>query len=240
RALGRVGLSAHVDDYPHMLSGGEQQRVALARALVPTPSVLLKDEPFSNLDQRMRESIREETVLLLREQSATAVIVTHDPVEAMEVADRIILMRRGRLEQAGAPMDLYLHPESLYAARFLCDTNEIEGYCRGGRVECPLGAFPAAGVADGPAIVCVRPQSFSIVGPGEGIEAKIGGIRYLGDRIRVTVSLNGLSRLLHLTIPAHRTDLPEAGRIGLSVDESAVLVFPAASGSEATAGGAGE
>ncbi len=88
-ALDRIGLGARAEAYPYMLSGGEQQRVALARAIVPRPRVLLMDEPFSNLDRRMRDSVREETVALLRETGATCVMVTHDPEEAMRIADRI-------------------------------------------------------------------------------------------------------------------------------------------------------
>ena len=93
-------MQAYADAYPHMLSGGEQQRVALARAVAPRPGVILMDEPFSNLDRRMRDAVREETVALLREMGATTIIVTHDPEEAMRIADRVVLMRGGR-DRAG-------------------------------------------------------------------------------------------------------------------------------------------
>ena len=100
-ALARVGLASFRDSYPSSLSGGEQQRVALARAIVPRPQVMLMDEPFSGLDQRLRETVRGETLALLQETRATCVLVTHDPVEAMDFADRILLMRAGRLIQTG-------------------------------------------------------------------------------------------------------------------------------------------
>ena len=101
--LSRVGLERYAHDYPHILSGGQQQRVALARAIVPRPAVMLMDEPFSGLDVQLRESMQEETLALLRETRATSVIVTHHPEEAMRLADRIAVMRRGRLVQAAAP-----------------------------------------------------------------------------------------------------------------------------------------
>ena len=101
RALSRVGLERYADEYPHTLSGGEQQRVALARSIAPRPGVLLMDEPFSNLDRRMRDAVRDETVAILRETGATTIVVTHDPEEAMRIADRIVLMRAGRIVQQG-------------------------------------------------------------------------------------------------------------------------------------------
>ena len=110
-----------------ILSGGEQQRVALARAVVPRPQVMLMDEPFSGLDQRLRESVRAETLTLLRETRASCLLVTHDPVEAMGLADRIFLMRQGRLVQAGTPEELYRQPVDAAAARFFSDANEIRG-----------------------------------------------------------------------------------------------------------------
>jgi iron(III) transport system ATP-binding protein len=148
-ALGRVGLDAFADDYPHSLSGGEQQRVALARAIVPRPSVLLMDEPFSGLDRRLRDSVRDETLAVLRETRATAVIVTHDPEEAMRMADRIALMRQGRLVQVGTSETLYSQPVDLFAARFFSELNELEGTATGGAVVTPLGVFDAVGYPDG-------------------------------------------------------------------------------------------
>jgi iron(III) transport system ATP-binding protein len=159
RALERVGLERLADEYPSTLSGGEQQRVALARSIAPRPGVLLMDEPFSNLDRRMRDAIRDETVAILRETRATTIVVTHDPEEAMRIADRIVLMRSGKIVQEGSAEDLYQRPADLFAARFFCDFNEVEGTVRGGSVATPVGNFPAAGLAEGSrAIVCIRPQ----------------------------------------------------------------------------------
>src|SRR3712207_883896 len=124
-ALDRVGLGAHADSYPHMMSGGEQQRVALARAVAPRPSVLLMDEPFSGLDRRMRDEVRNDTLTVLRESRATCVVVTHDPEEALRMADRVAVMRAGRLVQTGIPEEIYRRPADLFVARFFCEMNEV-------------------------------------------------------------------------------------------------------------------
>jgi len=104
--LEQLGLARYAQSYPHMLSGGEQQRLALARAMAPKPCILLMDEPFSSLDTELREDVRRHTVSFLREARTTAVIVTHDPDEARDVADRVALLRGGRLIQYGAPADV--------------------------------------------------------------------------------------------------------------------------------------
>ena len=113
----RVGLERYADDYPHILSGGEQQRVALARAILPRPAVMLMDEPFSGLDVQLRERMQEETLQLLRETRATCLIVTHAPAEAIRLGDRIAVMRAGRLVQAGKAEELYRNPADLFVAR---------------------------------------------------------------------------------------------------------------------------
>ena len=105
------------------------------------------DEPFSNLDRRLRDAIRDETVAILRETGATTVVVTHDPEEAMRIADRIVLMQAGRIMQAGTAEEIYRRPADIFAARFFCDFTEVEGVGRGGRVETPVGLF--AGAAGG-------------------------------------------------------------------------------------------
>ena len=225
-ALARVGLAKYAGDYPHMLSGGEQQRVALARALAPQPGILLMDEPFSNLDQRMRERIREETMGLLREKDATALVVTHDPVEAMMIADRIALMRSGRIVQTGAPEDLYERPQSLFAARFFCDLNEIEAVAQGGRIETPIGVFAAPqGLAEGPCVVCIRPTSLAPAPvAGAAAHGEVVTHRFLGESDLVSVAVAGLSEPLILKT-APRAG-PAAGEtIGLTVSYGHALVF---------------
>ncbi|WP_341704760.1 ABC transporter ATP-binding protein, partial [Ferrovibrio sp.] len=118
---GRLGLQHHLDAYPHQLSGGEQQRVALARALAPEPRVMLLDEPFSSLDSRLRDQIRDETVAVLKQAGTATLLVTHDPDEAMRMGDRIAIMRAGRIEQLDTPARVYGAPGTPFAARFLSE-----------------------------------------------------------------------------------------------------------------------
>ena len=125
-ALKHVSMSHHIHNYPYTLSGGEQQRVALARALAPKPHVLLMDEPFSNLDHRLRDQIRQSTIEILKQTSTTTIIVTHDPEEALQIADQIILMHQGKIIQSGTPKQLYFQPKTLFAARYFSDLNEIK------------------------------------------------------------------------------------------------------------------
>ena len=134
------------DDYPHILSGGEQQRVALARAIVPRPAVMLMDEPFSGLDVQLRERMQEETLALLRETRATCLIVTHAPEEAMRLGDRIAVMRAGRLVQAGKAEALYRSPADLFVARLFSEINEIGYRVAGGGIDTPIGRFAGAGL----------------------------------------------------------------------------------------------
>lgn len=224
RLLQRVGLDALAESYPHTLSGGEQQRVALARALAPQPRLLLMDEPFSNLDRRLRDRVRDDTMALLRESGTTAVIVTHDPEEALRIADRIVLMHGGRVEQNGSPQDLYRRPATLFAARFFSELNEIPGVCRSGAVETPLGRFAAPQRADGaPATVCLRPQDLGLADAGPA--AIVVEHRFLGDADELRLRVAGLEPMLTL----RRGNLPEV-RVGqtvhLDLRRDDALVFP--------------
>jgi iron(III) transport system ATP-binding protein len=224
-ALRRVGLEHKAQTYPHTLSGGEQQRVALARALAPQPRLLLLDEPFSNLDRRLRDQVRDDTLRLLRASGTTVVVVTHDPEEALRIADRIVLMHRGRVEQQGRPQDLYRHPASLFAARFFCELNEIPGYCRDGTIETPLGRFAANGLGDGAARLCLRPQDIAIDPAGTGPLATVIDAVFLGDAEQLNLRVAGLEQPLRL-----RTRAPMGARPGatlqLSVAADAAIVFP--------------
>ena len=127
----------YAGEYPHILSGGEQQRVALARAIAPRPSVLLMDEPFSGLDPRLREQMREETLAILHETRATSIVVTHDAEEAMRMGDRVALMRKGRVVQTGKALDLYRAPKDILAARTFSDLNEIAARIEQGKRRDP-------------------------------------------------------------------------------------------------------
>ncbi len=227
RALDRVGLAAQAQAYPHMLSGGEQQRVALARAVAPRPSVLLMDEPFSGLDRRLRDEVRDDTLNVLREARITCVIVTHDPEEALRMGDRIALMNRGSLVQSGTPEHIYTRPQSLFVARFFCDLNEISGIVRGGHAETPVGRFAAPGLAEGAAaLVAIRPQALRLREGGAGAQARILRRQFLGHVDLVDVMVEGLDqpltgRLLRDAIP------PINNSLRVECDPAEVLVFAA-------------
>lgn len=227
RAIARVGLADLAEAYPHMLSGGEQQRVALARAVAPRPGVLLMDEPFSNLDRRLRDVVRDETAALLEETGATSIIVTHDPEDAMRIADRIVLMRAGRIVQIGSGEELYRRPVSLFAARFFCDFSEIAGTVRRGAVDTPVGLYPAPGLSDGTeAVICVRPHAVRLVPKGFCLPARVVTRRFLGEVDHVLLAIEGLDKPL-----VARVSLPGAIRegeeVGIDIATDEVLVFPA-------------
>jgi len=161
--LDKVDLSGFAAKHPHQLSGGEQQRVALARALAPKPRVMLMDEPFSGLDNRLRDGIRDRTLELLKEAGTGVLLVTHEPDEAMRMADEIALMRAGRIVQRGAPYNVYNTPVDKAAAAFFSDINVIRGVSRGALTETPFGAFLTPGHSDGGAVeIVIRPQHLRI------------------------------------------------------------------------------
>ncbi|MFN4282767.1 MAG: ABC transporter ATP-binding protein [Alphaproteobacteria bacterium] len=163
-ALDQVGMAAYAESYPHMLSGGQQQRVALARALAPKPRVLLLDEPFSGLDSNLRAHIRDETLHVVKDSGTTTLIVTHDPEEAMYMADRIVVMNAGRVEQTAPPETLYNAPANAFVATFFSSINRLEGVVSGGAVATPFGPVAAPGLSDGVrAEVLIRPEALRVV-----------------------------------------------------------------------------
>jgi iron(III) transport system ATP-binding protein len=229
-ALERVGLAHYAGEYPHILSGGEQQRVALARAIAPRPSVLLMDEPFSGLDSRLREQMREETLAILHETRATAIVVTHDAEEAMRMGDRVALMRQGRIVQTGKALDLYRAPKDILAARTFSELNELAARIEGGGAATPLGRFAANGVPDGAdAIVCVRQRGVRLRGPGEGVPGRVLDARFLGDVALVEVAVQGLDAPLFARVA--ESDVPPQGtEVSVVIEPGAVLVFAAGNG----------
>lgn len=161
--LKKVGMARHIDAYPHELSGGEQQRVALARAIAPKPRVMLMDEPFSGLDDRLRDDIRDETLDVLKDEGAAVLLVTHEPGEAMRMADEIALMRHGTVVQRGAPYNIYNAPKDKQAAAFFSDINVIESEVQGALTQTAFGQFLAPGVPDGTCVdIVIRPQHLKI------------------------------------------------------------------------------
>jgi len=161
--LAKVGLVHLIDAYPHQLSGGEQQRIALARAIAPRPRIMLMDEPFSGLDNRLRDGIRDETLALLKEEGAAVLLVTHEPEEAMRMADQIALMREGQIVQMGAPYNIYKSPVDKRAVAFFSDINVIRSRVSGALAQTPFGRFLAPGVPDEAEVdIVFRPQHVGI------------------------------------------------------------------------------
>jgi iron(III) transport system ATP-binding protein len=229
-SLERVGLAHYASEYPHILSGGEQQRVALARAIAPRPSVVLMDEPFSGLDPRLREKMREETLAILHETHATSIVVTHDAEEAMRMGDRVALMRQGGVVQTGKALDLYRAPKDILAARTFSDLNELPARVEQGNAATPLGRFFANGLPDGAdAIVCVRQSGVRLLIAGQGVPARVLDARFLGDVALVELAVQGLDAPILARV--RESDVPPKGaEIGVSIDAGAVLVFEAENG----------
>lgn len=159
-----VGLAGFEDRYPHELSGGEQQRVALARALAANPRVLLLDEPFSNLDADLRPKMRAELEILLHRLNCTTIFVTHDQEEAFELADRVVVLNAGRLEQIDTPERLYREPATRFVAEFIGHADFLTGRARGNCIETALGCFAKPpSVPDGAVVaVMFRPEEIEL------------------------------------------------------------------------------
>ena len=190
--LGIVGLEGLEKRYPHELSGGQQQRVALARALAPAPELVLLDEPWSNVDPFLRDSLRAEVADIVRPLGVTVLLVTHDREEAFSLADRIALMRNGTIVQEGTAEQLYFAPASRWAAEFVGAANLLAGRVVGGRVETALGAFPANGASStSSAQVLVRPELLELEPNPDGA-AQVVAREFRGHDVFYRVLLDGV------------------------------------------------
>ncbi|MCZ7675569.1 MAG: ABC transporter ATP-binding protein [Roseovarius sp.] len=236
--LERVGLARYERAYPHEISGGEQQRVALARALAPGPAIMLMDEPFSGLDNRLRDGIRDETLEILREQDTAVLLVTHEPEEAMRMADKIALMRDGRIVQEGAPYNIYNAPADRDAVAFFSDINVIRGRVRGSLVETAFGQFLAPGVHEGNEVdIVIRPQhvklDFDRAGRGPDPTIEMGtparGVvkraRFLGSESLVEFRMDYDNSIFKVTVP--NVFLPAEGKpMWLMIRRDKCFLFP--------------
>jgi iron(III) transport system ATP-binding protein len=225
--LTRVGLQRYAEAYPHILSGGEQQRVALARAIVPRPSVMLMDEPFSGLDAQLRESMQSETLALLRETRATCVIVTHLPEEAMRLGDRVAVMRKGRIVQIGKAEELYHNPAELYVARLFSEINEIPFRVTDGALRTPVGVFPVPNLGEGEqAILCLRQRGIKVLPPERGLPGRVLDVKFLGDVGRAEIAVQGFDAPLKART-RESEGWGKGAEVSIEVDPSRVLIFPA-------------
>jgi iron(III) transport system ATP-binding protein len=233
--LKQLGIADYANAYPHTLSGGQQQRVALARALAPAPALMLLDEPFSSLDARLRDRIRDDTLHVLKQVGAGALLVTHDPEEAMFMADRIALMRDGAIVQTGTPKELYCSPRDPFVVTFFGEVNQLHGVVSGGQVVTPVGKVDAGWLPEGEvAQVLIRPEALRVTERHD-----LAASRHTHSHV-VMAKLLGRSSLLHLC--AHGEDgreahlharipgvfLPAEGQqVDIHLDTSQVFVFPA-------------
>ena len=238
--LERVTLTGFGAKYPHQLSGGEQQRVALARALAPSPRVMLMDEPFSGLDNRLRDGIRDATLEILKAEGTAVLLVTHEPDEAMRMGDEIALMRDGVIVQRGAPYNIYKSPVDREAAAFFSDINVIRGSSLGALTETPFGAFLTPGHYDGAEVdIVIRPQHLKIdfdragrgpnPTPSDGTPARgtVTRARYLGRESLVDFAMDFDGKTLTASVPG--VFLPNPGTVlWLMIRRDKCFVFPVA------------
>ncbi|MGQ3671158.1 sulfate/molybdate ABC transporter ATP-binding protein [Xanthobacter sp. TB0136] len=218
------------DRYPAQLSGGQRQRVALARALAISPQVLLLDEPFGALDAKVRKELRRWLRQLHEELPVTSVLVTHDQEEALELADRVVVMGHGRIEQVGTPGEVYDNPATPFVHDFIGETIALPGEARGGGLylnEKALG-LDAQGLADGPARIFARPHDVELAGPDDTpFRGRVLAVRTFGPTRRADVELKGESGpvVVEAAVPLDRT-LNIGEEVGLLPRR--YKVFPAA------------
>jgi iron(III) transport system ATP-binding protein len=233
QGLEQVGLKGFEARQPSELSGGQQQRVAVARALVLKPSVLLFDEPLSNLDARLRRQMREEIRELQQRLGLTVVYVTHDQQEAMAVSDRIIVMNAGRIEQQGGPRDLYERPATSFLARFMGESNPAKGTVRRidkARIRVRLGDceidIADATANDGEATVAIRPETISVE-PAPCAATSLAGTivkaSYLGTHMEY--SIDTAAGRLFATCPRVERPLASGTPVGLVLAPRGVFVL---------------
>ena len=232
-ALELVNMETFSAKYPHMLSGGEQQRVAIARALAPRPKVMLLDEPYSGLDARLRENIRDEVLHLLRGQGCATLMVTHDAEEAMFMADKIIVMDEGSVIQIGSPDELYFDPVNSFVAGVFGELNKLDGLVKGDKLITPLVELQAGGLARGTKVeVVVRPEAFrlsSLKGSDVCFEASVIESKLLGRMSYIHLSSDSRQRAgenIHLHCKMPGRVLPSKGEcVRVYIDLEQTFIF---------------
>ena len=228
---GSPGSTELLDRKPRALSGGQRQRVALARAIVRTPQVFLMDEPLSNLDAKLRVTMRAELKHLSHELRITTVYVTHDQIEAMTLADRVAVMNHGRIRQLGTPEEIYNAPKNLFVAGFIGSPamNLIEGATENGRFMTEGATIAAVGGGTRDRVVLgVRPEDLTLAAPGEGsFDAAVYASELTGESVLVTVEAGGR----RIAAKADRHTRKAIGEtVGIRIDPAHAYLFDAASG----------
>ncbi len=224
-----VGLSTQADRYPHQISGGQQQRVALARALAIEPQVLLLDEPLSALDAKVRAQLRDQIRRIQLEVGITTLFVTHDQEEALAIADRVGVMRDGKLEQLAAPTEVYSRPATPFVAEFVGLTNRLAGTVSGGAVTVRGRELPLVDTSTpaGQVIALVRPEAVTLASDSSSESGPLTGTviasTFLGATSRVTVDLGDTTIMAQLST-SDATALSAGSRVALSIRPDPVLV----------------
>ena len=219
-----VHLGEYGERYPHQLSGGQQQRVALARALVAQPGLLLLDEPLSNLDAKLRESMRFEILSIQKKLNITVVYVTHDQGEAMAMSDRVVVMSKGVVQQIGAPHEIYTTPANKMVADFIGLVNFIPGEAKGDRVFIKGTNVSFSNPTDitGEATIAVRPENISISANGGQLEGTMVARFYLGDAVDYRVQCG--ENMIRVIVKGADVDAyPDGSTVYLDFDKTMVF-----------------
>ncbi|MBM3488168.1 MAG: ABC transporter ATP-binding protein [Alphaproteobacteria bacterium] len=232
--LDQLGILDLADHYPATLSGGQQQRAALARARAPRPRLFLMDEPFSNLDVRLRHQLRDTVLHVLKNTTASTLMVTHDPEEAMFMGDRIAVMDKGRIVQEGPPETLYRRPVNAFVAGLFSEVNRLVGRVASGHVRTAIGVLCTPTLAEGtPVEVLVRPEGIAL-GPTATASnrAAVGTVlaaRMLGGASLIHLSIPDTEGMVHVharVAGVHRH--AEREEVGITIDPDQAFVFPLA------------
>jgi putative spermidine/putrescine transport system ATP-binding protein len=224
-----VELGSQADRYPHQISGGQQQRVALARALAIEPQVLLLDEPLSALDAKVRAQLRDQIRRIQLEVGITTLFVTHDQEEALAIADRVGVMRAGRLEQLAPPTEVYSRPATSFVAEFVGLSNRLAGTVTGSAVTVRGHDLPLVDplTPAGPVTAIVRPEAVTLASDDTGESGPMTGTviasTFLGATSRVTVDLGDTTIMAQLPT-SEATKLPAGSRVALTIRPDPVLV----------------
>lgn len=239
--LSLVGLTEKRGSYPHELSGGQKQRLALARALARKPSLILLDEPFASQDITLRAQMRDDVMHILREAGVAALLVTHDPEEAMQFADRIAIMNAGIIQQIGTPTEIYNHPNSAFVASFFGQVNVLKGHVQNGLIKTTLGTIEASNFDDDTAVdIIIRPEALHLsqhdpmIDHNDPKQAHVHGIvseqKYLGRSTLIHMDTHDIDKNehdslhLHARIPGNFSNAKNT-IYDIALDQSQIFVF---------------
>ncbi|MCB1196042.1 ABC transporter ATP-binding protein [bacterium] len=220
-----LGIQNFLNRYPYELSGGQQQRVALARSLAPNPKILLLDEPLSNIDAELRNNLAQELKSIIQQTKTTAVWVTHDLNEALDTADRVLVMNNGIIEQFDTPWDLYRHPKTKFIAAFIGNASFLQGHVSGNHIVTEIGTLPCPmQYRQIPVLeVMVKPCDLSVQQHTAGIGVLIKK-QFLGSTFRYTISLPSKQTVLSDMPPECNWELNTRVAVNLCISEA--VVFP--------------